>query len=107
RRRTLLPVLRAAVLLMMVALVGACVPASAATGTRALLPAVPQRLDMARQPGRWPWSHPKPQGNRLRALAFADQIAYAVGDGGTLLKTTDGGATWTSQSINASPGVTP
>src|SRR3954466_10583549 len=43
----------------------------------------------------WLWGNPLPQGNTLRAMAFAGPNGYAVGDFGTLLKTTDGGTTWT------------
>jgi len=42
----------------------------------------------------WQWGTPLPQGNTLRATAFAGATGYAVGDFGTLLKTADGGATW-------------
>jgi photosystem II stability/assembly factor-like uncharacterized protein len=42
----------------------------------------------------WLWGNPLPQGNTLRAMAFAGANGYAVGDFGTLLQTTDGGATW-------------
>jgi photosystem II stability/assembly factor-like uncharacterized protein len=43
----------------------------------------------------WLWGNPLPQGNTLRAMAFAGTTGYAVGDFGTLLKTTDAGDTWT------------
>src|SRR3954453_23742166 len=42
----------------------------------------------------WSWGNPLPQGNTLRAMAFYGTTGYAVGDFGTLLKTTDGGANW-------------
>jgi photosystem II stability/assembly factor-like uncharacterized protein len=42
----------------------------------------------------WSWGNPLPQGNTLRAMAFSGTTGYAVGEFGTLLKTTDGGATW-------------
>jgi photosystem II stability/assembly factor-like uncharacterized protein len=42
----------------------------------------------------WSWGNPLPQGNTLRAMAFGGTTGYAVGDFGTLLQTTDGGATW-------------
>src|SRR3954465_9824046 len=42
----------------------------------------------------WLWGNPLPQGKPLRAMAFAGMTGYAVGDFGTLLKTGDGGATW-------------
>ncbi len=44
----------------------------------------------------WFWQNPLPQGNHLRAVAVADsQTATAVGDYGTIVRTSDGGATWT------------
>lgn len=43
----------------------------------------------------WQWGNPLPQGNALDAMAFAGQTGYAAGTFGTLLKTTDGGGTWT------------
>ena len=43
----------------------------------------------------WLWGNPLPQGNTLRAMAFAGTTGYAVGDFGTLLKTTDAGDNWT------------
>ncbi len=42
----------------------------------------------------WQWGNPLPQGNTLHELSFAGATGYAAGDFGTLLKTTDGGATW-------------
>jgi photosystem II stability/assembly factor-like uncharacterized protein len=42
----------------------------------------------------WQWGNPLPQGNTLRAMSFAGGAGYAAGDFGTLLKTTDGGASW-------------
>lgn len=42
----------------------------------------------------WSWGNPLPQGNTLRAMAFSGATGYAVGDFGTLLQTTDAGATW-------------
>src|SRR5215213_6410576 len=42
----------------------------------------------------WQWGNPLPQGNTLRAMSFAGTTGYAVGDFGTLLKTTDGGTSW-------------
>ena len=42
----------------------------------------------------WAWGDPRPQGLSLDAVEFAGQTGYAAGAFGTLLKTTDGGATW-------------
>ena len=45
--------------------------------------------------GGWQWLDPQPQGNDLEAVVALDaQHAVAGGDYGTLLATSDGGATW-------------
>ena len=45
--------------------------------------------------GGWQWLDPQPQGNDLEAAIAVDvQHAIIGGDNGTLLTTTDGGATW-------------
>jgi hypothetical protein len=47
----------------------------------------------------WYWQNPLPQGNPLRAVAVVDgKTVISVGDLGTILRTTDGGASWTRQS---------
>lgn len=43
----------------------------------------------------WSWGTPLPQGNTLRAVELVGLRGYAAGDFGTLLRTDDGGATWT------------
>src|SRR3954468_16094273 len=43
----------------------------------------------------WFWGNPQPQGNTLNAIDFAGGTGYPAGAFGTLLKTTDSGATWT------------
>src|SRR5262245_8218519 len=41
------------------------------------------------------WAHPLPQGNPLGGAAFENaSVGYAVGSRGSVVKTTDGGATW-------------
>src|SRR5712692_5127368 len=46
----------------------------------------------------WFWQNPLPQGNALYAVSFVDaNTGTAVGARGTILRTTDGGATWTPQ----------
>jgi len=54
----------------------------------------------------WAWGNPSPQGNTLRAIAFAGPLGYAVGDNGTALKTLDGGATWTGLATGTSGELT-
>src|SRR6266851_4011468 len=51
----------------------------------------------------WFWQNPLPQGNDLFAAAGVDpSTVVAVGDVGTILRTEDGGATWTLQSSGTS-----
>ena len=46
----------------------------------------------------WFWQNPLPQGNNLRDLyTFSLNTAIAVGDAGTIIKTTNGGESWFSQ----------
>ena len=46
----------------------------------------------------WKWQYPKPQGNTLRDIyVFNNNTAIAVGDFGTVIKTTDGGNSWDVQ----------
>lgn len=48
--------------------------------------------------GEWEWQHPKPQGNTLWSVAFANEwYGYAVGDFGTIMVTYDHGSTWQLQ----------
>src|SRR6478672_11409275 len=43
----------------------------------------------------WTWASPEPQGNDLNGIDFAAGRGYASGALGTLLRTDDGGDTWT------------
>lgn len=43
----------------------------------------------------WTWQNPLPQGNDLNEISIINEdIAYAVGDVGTIIKTVDGGESW-------------
>ncbi len=62
-------------------------------------------LSAAASAGGWSWQNPLPQGNtvavttHLFGVSFVDAgTGTAVGGGGTILRTVDGGATWTPQS---------
>lgn len=46
----------------------------------------------------WFWGNPLPQGKSLDDVAFSGQRGYAVGDFGTVLRTDDGGGTWSGLS---------
>lgn len=49
----------------------------------------------SQQPDNWKWLNPKPQGNSLFAIDFADNYTgYSVGAYGTVLKTTNTGNEW-------------
>jgi photosystem II stability/assembly factor-like uncharacterized protein len=43
----------------------------------------------------WNWGDPLPQGSAIRVLSFTASRGYAAGDFGAVLRTDDGGATWT------------
>ncbi len=46
------------------------------------------------------WGHPGPQGNTVYGFAFADAgHGWAVCGGGTVLATSDGGATWSQRAV--------
>lgn len=43
----------------------------------------------------WEFQHPEPQGNSLRAVKMIDSMVYvAVGEDGTVVRTSDDGASW-------------
>lgn len=64
-----------------------------AAGLLAALPAFAPASVQVGSSG-WQWGNPLPQGNTVRAMSFAGTTGYAAGDFGTLLRTTDGGSTW-------------
>lgn len=48
---------------------------------------------------QWSWQNPLPQGNALNSVACpAENVFIAVGNVGTIMRTTNGGATWEFQS---------
>jgi photosystem II stability/assembly factor-like uncharacterized protein len=44
----------------------------------------------------WLWSNPTPQGETLNDVAFDEARGYAVGQNGTVLRSDDGGLTWSA-----------
>lgn len=43
----------------------------------------------------WQWNNPLPQGNTLREVMFIDSVTVvAVGEGGTIVRSSDAGITW-------------
>jgi photosystem II stability/assembly factor-like uncharacterized protein len=48
--------------------------------------------------GGWFWQNPLPAGNTLRDVCFVDENnGIAIGEAGTIIRTTDGGENWTVQ----------
>lgn len=76
-----------------------------AVGALAALPAGAPAAVQVGSSG-WLWGNPLPQGNAIRALSFAGTQGYAAGDFGTLLHTTDAGATWTGLLSGTFTGLT-
>ncbi len=64
-----------------------------AVGAAALC-ASPAAAGVALPTSGWQWSDPIPQGYDLNAISYQGQVGYAAGAGGTVLKTTDGGDSW-------------
>ena len=65
----------------------------------ALCSAAPAWAFVSTGDGGWVWQNPLPQGNDLEGMAFVNAShGWAVGKEGTILATTNGGATWTGQS---------
>jgi photosystem II stability/assembly factor-like uncharacterized protein len=60
----------------------------------------------AASPSAITWLNPLPQGMSLSAVDFIDKnTGWTVGDGGTILRTDDGGSTWSQQSSGVSGEV--
>lgn len=60
-----------------------------------LLAVAPAHAAVRTGASNWEWGDPRPQGNSLEAVSFAGLRGYAVGEGGTLLASPDGGRSWT------------
>ncbi|MHB0914199.1 MAG: WD40/YVTN/BNR-like repeat-containing protein [Thermoleophilia bacterium] len=57
--------------------------------------------------GPWQWVHPLVQGTTINDISFVnDNTGWAVGQGGTIIKTTDGGTTWSAQNSGTTYNVT-
>src|SRR4051794_2961419 len=54
----------------------------------------------------WTWGSPLPQGDTLSAIDFQGQRGYAVGEFGTMLRTDDGGATWSGVATGLTEDLT-
>src|SRR6266480_3531418 len=55
---------------------------------------------------QWHWQNPLPQGNNLRGASFVDaNTGTVVGDYGTIVRTTDGGNSWTIQTSSTTQNL--
>ncbi|HEX8067587.1 MAG TPA: YCF48-related protein [Thermoleophilaceae bacterium] len=70
--------------------IGGVVTAVVAVAIAAVSAAAPVRTGSS----GWTWGNPRPQGNNLTAIDFSGARGYAAGEFGTLLRTDDGGTSW-------------
>src|SRR6266576_955911 len=58
----------------------------------------PSKAQGGASSSQWHWQNPLPQGNNLRGASFVDaNTGTVVGEYGTIVRTTDGGNSWTIQ----------
>jgi photosystem II stability/assembly factor-like uncharacterized protein len=58
-------------------------------------------------PSKWVWQNPRPVGNDLHTVWFSDQNnGIAAGAGGTVIRTTDGGLSWSVQTLPGNDNIT-
>lgn len=67
--------------------------------------AVPAQAQVANGQSGWSWGTPTPQGNSINDIGFSGGIGFAVGNFGTILTTTDAGATWTGQNTGITADI--
>ena len=61
-------------------------------------PTVSRKAPEGSSSSQWHWQNPLPQGNTLRGASFVDaNTGTVVGDYGTIVRTTNGGNSWTVQ----------
>ena len=66
-----------------------------------LLPAILLPTLGVAQQTEWSWQNPLPQGNYLwGTVMINNQTVFAVGEVGTIIKSTDGGNTWSVQHVS-------
>ncbi|HZV75647.1 MAG TPA: hypothetical protein VFF79_18195 [Conexibacter sp.] len=78
---------------------------AAALTAAALVSAAPAGANVQVGSSGWQWGNPLPQGNTVRAMSFAGATGYAAGDFGTLLKTSDGGSSWSGLPVGTFQGL--
>src|SRR3954462_9212345 len=71
-----------------------------------LLPAAAHAAPVSVAHAGWTWGSPLPQGDTLSAVDFQGQRGYAVGEFGTMLRTDDGGATWSGVATGLTEDLT-
>jgi photosystem II stability/assembly factor-like uncharacterized protein len=54
----------------------------------------------------WLWGDPLPQGETLNQVAFKGAVGYAAGEGGTVLRSEDGGHSWAGLSSGTEADLT-
>jgi photosystem II stability/assembly factor-like uncharacterized protein len=54
----------------------------------------------------WTWGNPVPQGETLNRVSFLGARGYAAGEGGTVLRSDDGGASWIGLSSGSGSNLT-
>lgn len=98
--------------LLMNLLLRACLRAAkrCTLGTALLMAALPALAQTSRYPvpglPYWEWQSPRPTGQTLEAVHLIDnQTAVVGGNGGTLLKTTDQGQSWSALSSGATHDI--
>jgi photosystem II stability/assembly factor-like uncharacterized protein len=65
-----------------------------AAAVAALLVAMPAPASVTTPKSGWSWGDPLPQGSPITSLTFSGARGYAAGGFGTVLRTDDGGSTW-------------
>src|SRR5215212_2094991 len=81
-------------------------PAALACALLLALPAAAHAAPVRVAHAGWTWGNPLPQGDTLDAVDFVGARGYAVGEFGTMLRTDDGGATWTGVSTGLTEDLT-
>lgn len=71
-----------------------------------VLAAVPAGAAVSAGNTGWRWSNPQPQGNTLATVDFAGGRGYAAGKAGTLLRSDDLGAIWSSSRSGLATDIT-
>jgi photosystem II stability/assembly factor-like uncharacterized protein len=86
-------------LLALLVMLTACAPAAAQGVQRSRMPIVPRGVELDPVALAWSWQNPRSHGNTLMSVSFTPGgVGWAVGDGGKIQRSDDGGQTWAQQS---------